>query len=65
MARTYVMTAKRKKQQKALNPSARSAVLALNKFQKDMINPLRPLMWNFDWKVLEGAIRLVRQELGN
>jgi hypothetical protein len=65
MARTYVMTAKRKAQQKLLNQQARNAVLELSKFQKQMIRPLRPMMWEFDWKVLDSAIRLVRQELWN
>lgn len=65
MARQYVMTARRKRQQKALNTKARNAVLGLNAFQKKLIRPLRPLMWGFDWKVLEAAIRVVRQELWN
>jgi hypothetical protein len=65
MARNYVMTAKRKKHQQVLNKTAKNAIVALNKFQKDKIKPLRPLMWGFDWKVLEGAIQLVRQELRN
>ncbi|HQY57880.1 MAG: hypothetical protein WBB60_16240 [Nitrospira sp.] len=65
MARQYVMNATRKKQQVVLNKKARAAVLGLNSFKKKLIQPLRPLMWEFDWKVLEGAIRIVRQELRN
>jgi len=65
MARQYVMTAKRKRQQKILNGKARNAVIALNTFQKQFIRPLRPLMWGFDWKVLDAAVRVVRQELWN
>ena len=65
MARQYVMTAKRKRQQKDLNAKARNAVLGLNTYQKQLIKPLRPLMWDFDWKVLDAALHVVRQELWN
>jgi hypothetical protein len=65
MARQYVMTTKRKRQQKDLNAKARKAVLALNRYQKQLIRPLRPLMWDFDWKVLDAALQVVRQELWN
>ncbi len=65
MARQYVMTAKRKKQQVVLNKNAKDAIRGLNSFKKKLIQPLRPLMWKFDWKVLDGALRIVRQELRN
>jgi hypothetical protein len=65
MAKNYVMTAKRRKHQQLLNKTAKSAIVALSKFEKDRIKPLRSLMWGFDWKVLQGAIRLIRQELRN
>ena len=50
MARQYVMNATRKKQQVVLNKKARAAVLGLNSFKKKLIQPLRPLMWEFDWR---------------